>query len=105
MRSYWSVLHTKFYLVDQIKKNEIGGACSIYGAEERCIQGFGGKTWRKSHLEGPSLDGRIIFRWIYRKWNGGHGLDWLGSGEGQVAGSCICGNEPSGSIKCGEFLD
>jgi hypothetical protein len=24
---------------------------------------------------------------------------------GQVAGSCEHGNEPSGSIKCGEFLD
>jgi hypothetical protein len=22
-----------------------------------------------------------------------------------VAGSCECGNEPSGSIKCGEFPD
>jgi hypothetical protein len=23
----------------------------------------------------------------------------------QVVGNCECGNEPSGSIKCGEFLD
>jgi hypothetical protein len=29
----------------------------------------------------------------------------LGSGQGQVAGSCEHGNEPSGSIKYGEFLD
>jgi len=28
-----------------------------------------------------------------------------GSGKGQVAGTCECGNEPSGSIKCVEFLD
>ena len=33
------------------------------------------------------------------------GLDWSGSGEGQVVGSCEYGNEHSGSIKCGEFLD
>ena len=33
----------------------------------------------------------------------GHGLDPAGSG--QVAGTCECGNEPSGSIKCGEFID
>jgi len=26
------------------KKNEIGGACSEYGGEERHIQGFGGET-------------------------------------------------------------
>jgi len=25
--------------------------------------------------------------------------------EGQVTGTCECGNEPSGSIKCGEFID
>ena len=31
-------------------------------------------------------------------------MDWM-SGQGQVAGTCNCGNEPSGSIKCGEFLD
>jgi hypothetical protein len=29
----------------------------------------------------------------------------FGSGHEQVAGTCVCGNEPSGSIKCGEFLD
>ena len=33
------------------------------------------------------------------------GLDWAGPGLGQVADTCECGNEPSGSIKCGEFLD
>ena len=33
------------------------------------------------------------------------GLDWAGSGEGQVAGACECGEEPSGSIKRGKFLD
>jgi hypothetical protein len=35
----------------------------------------------------------------------GYGLDWVGSGLGQLAGTCECGNEPSGSIKCGEFLE
>jgi hypothetical protein len=28
------------------------------------------------------------------------GMDWM-----EVASTCECGNEPSGSIKCGEFLD
>jgi hypothetical protein len=31
------------------------------------------------------------------------GLIWLRIGT--VAGACECGNEPSCSIKCGEFLD
>ena len=38
-------------------------------------------------------------------WGGGPGLGLSGSGQGQMAAFCECGNEPSGSIKCGEFLD
>jgi hypothetical protein len=26
-------------------------------------------------------------------------------GKRQVADACECGNEPSGSVKCGEFLE
>ena len=36
--------------------------------------------------------------WVY-------GLDWASPGQGQVADACECDNEPSGSVKCGEFLD
>jgi len=32
---------------DKIEKNEIGGACSLYGGGERGVQGFGGETWEK----------------------------------------------------------
>jgi hypothetical protein len=34
-------------------------------------------------------------------------VDWIqwAQDRDQVAGSCEHGNEPSGSIKCGEFLD
>jgi hypothetical protein len=35
----------------------------------------------------------------------GHGPDRTGPGQGQVVGTCKCGNEASDSIKCGEFLD
>ena len=35
----------------------------------------------------------------------GHGMDRAGSEQGQVAGTCYCGNEPLGSIKCREFID
>ena len=36
--------------------------------------------------------------WVYE-------MDEAGSGLGQVAGTCECVNELSGSIKCGKFLD
>ena len=35
----------------------------------------------------------------------GHGLNRAGSGHGEMGGSGECGNESSGSITCGEFLD
>ena len=35
---------TKYYSDDKIKGNEMGEACSTYGRQERCIQGFRGET-------------------------------------------------------------
>jgi hypothetical protein len=29
----------------------------------------------RDHLEDPGVDGRIILRWIFRKWYGG--MDWI----------------------------
>jgi hypothetical protein len=52
----------------------------------------------------PGVDGRLILKWIFKKWDRPcTGLSWLRIG--QVAGSSECGNELPGSIKCGEFLD
>jgi hypothetical protein len=34
----------QFYLGDKIKKNVVGGACSTYGGDERCLQSFSGET-------------------------------------------------------------
>jgi len=63
------------------------------------------KPMGKNHLEDLGLDGRIIPRWMFRKWDLGAwtGLFWLR--QGPVACSCKRCNEPSGSIKCGAFLD
>jgi hypothetical protein len=38
----------------------------------------------KNHLEGPNVDGRIILRWLFRKWDVGAwvGSSWLGIGTG-----------------------
>jgi len=39
--------------------------------------GFLWETLRgRDHLEDPGVDGRIILRWIFRKWGCG-GMDWI----------------------------
>jgi hypothetical protein len=63
-----------------------------------------GRLERKNHLEILGVDGRIILKHPQHvEW--GHGLDLFGSEVEQVVDSCECGNESSGSIQCGEFLD
>ena len=58
----------------------------------------------KDDLEDTGVNGRIIINRIFERLDGGHRLDRSGSGQGQVAGSCEYGDEPSGSIKCGYFF-
>ena len=37
--------------------------------------GFGwGGLGERYHLGDPGVDGRIILKWIFRQWIGGHGL-------------------------------
>ena len=43
-----SVLLTEYCSGGQIKKDEMGGTCGTYGREEKCIQGIGGETRKKS---------------------------------------------------------
>jgi len=54
--------------------------------EERHIQGFGGKPEGK--MEDPGIDGGIILRWIFRKWDVGAQTGWswlrIGTGGGHV---------------------
>jgi hypothetical protein len=34
-----------------------------------------GNLRERDHLGDPGVDGRIILRWIFRKWDGRHGMD------------------------------
>jgi hypothetical protein len=53
----------------------MGGACSTYG-ERKGVQGFWWYNLReRDYLETPGIDGRILLRWIFRKWVGG--MDWI----------------------------
>ena len=52
----------------------MGGACSACGEEVRW-----GNLRERDYLEDIGVDGRIILRWIFRKWNvrAWAGSSWL----------------------------
>jgi hypothetical protein len=56
-----------------------------------------GSLRERDHWGDPDVDGRIILRWMFRKWEGVVGTGWRG-------GTCEYGNELSGSINAGNFL-
>ena len=58
-----------------------------------------GNLRKREHLEDTGVDGRIILSGSSGSRMWGHGLDRAGSGWGQVAGTCECGYEHSGSMK------
>ena len=63
----------------------MGEACGTYGGKERCAQDFGGGNLReRDHRGDQDVDGRIILRWILRKWERvvGTGWSWLRIGTG-----------------------
>ena len=45
-----------------------------------------GNLRKRDHLEGPGVDGRIILRWIFRKWDVWvwTGSSWLRIGTGVI---------------------
>jgi hypothetical protein len=91
--------------VTKIEKNEMGGACNSDGEGRGVYRVSVGKP------EGKRPLGRPIGRWednikMDLQEVGCSGMAWIElAPDRQVAGTCECGNEPSGSIKCGEFLD
>jgi hypothetical protein len=71
MRSLMIGTLTKYRSGDQIEKNEMGGACSTYGEGEACIGFWWGNLRDRAYWGDPGVDGRIILKWIFSKWDEG----------------------------------
>jgi hypothetical protein len=61
----------------------MAGSCNVYGERVWWVN-----LRERNHLVDPVVDGRIILRWILRKWDVGvcNGSSWLriGTGGGQL---------------------
>jgi hypothetical protein len=73
------VVLTKYNSGDQMKKTEMGRACSTYG-ERRGI--YRGNLRVGDHLKDPGVDGRILLKCIYEKWDE-RGMDFINLAEGR----------------------
>jgi len=63
-------LHSSTNII-QIKKNGMGGACSKNGERRGVYSVWWGNMREREHLEVPGVDGRIILRRIFTKWEVG----------------------------------
>jgi hypothetical protein len=56
------------------RRMRLGEAYSMYRGEVY-TEFWWGKMMENNHLEDSSVEGRIILKWIFNKWDGEHGLD------------------------------
>jgi len=77
----------------------------VWGRGEGCTGFWWGDLMERDHWGGPAADGKIILRWIFRKWEGvvRTGWRWLRIGTG--GGHLWVRWRTFGFQKCGEFLD
>jgi len=75
----WSLLIAKYYPGDQMNKNEMGRACSMYFGQQRCIQGFGKETMGMASLGMPWRRCQNYTKMYLEEvdWEAWIGLIWL----------------------------
>jgi hypothetical protein len=70
-------LYSSLYISRVIKSGRMRWAGHVARMVENrgvCAGFWWGNLRKRDHLEDPGLDGRIILRWIFSKWNVSYGL-------------------------------
>jgi hypothetical protein len=66
----------------------MSGAYTTCGESRAVCRIRWGNLRERDHLEDPGIDGRIILRWIFRKWDvrerAGSMLLWIRTGSGHL---------------------
>jgi hypothetical protein len=85
----------------------MGGTCSAYGGRGEVYTGFWWENLReRDHLGDSGVGGRIVLRWIFRKWDM-RGVDWIELAQDRRRWLALVTAVMNlrGPIKLGEFLD
>jgi hypothetical protein len=62
------------------RRIKLAGHVARMGRGEAFTGFWWGNLWERDHWGDPGVDGKIILRWILRKWDVEHGLGRSGSG-------------------------
>jgi hypothetical protein len=83
----------------------VGWPCSAYGEKRVVYRAVVRKPEVKVPLARPRHRWQDNIKMDLQECDVGvwSGWNWLRIGTG--GGTCVCGNTPSGSIKCGELVD
>ena len=87
MRSFIFLLFTGNDSGEQIKKNEMGGACGTYGTQKRCLQGLMGTDEGKSHLAVLVVDEKNNIKMNLQEWYGA--LNWKDVAQDKTGGLLV----------------
>jgi hypothetical protein len=80
----WKKLHNEFndlystpniIRVTKSRKMRWAGHRACMGERRAVYRVLVGKPEERDYLENPGIDGSVILRWIFRKYDGKHGLD------------------------------
>jgi hypothetical protein len=84
----YNFIHILILLLYKLRRMRWAGHVARMGRGEVCTGFWWGSLREGDHWGDPDVNGRIILRWIFRKWEGVVGTGWsrlrIGTGGGHL---------------------